>query len=103
MPAERAATLSAASLSGALTVQDIQRRVAARYPEAEPLPDRPALDALLETLGLRWDDTQGKFARPPQRGSASAHTLIATTTGGHKTRVPYGEPPASRTSRISAV
>ncbi len=44
--------------SGDLTVEELQRRVQARYPEAESLPPRPQLDALLNELGskLEWTD-----------------------------------------------
>jgi hypothetical protein len=62
LAAERALALAQSALSCPpkefLTVEEIQKRVAAKYPEAQPLPGRPALDHLLESLstGLRWDD-----------------------------------------------
>ena len=34
-----------------LTVQQIQQRIASRYPQAEPVPGRPALDDLLREAG----------------------------------------------------
>jgi serine/threonine protein kinase len=45
-------------LGGAITVEEIHKNVAARYPEAKSLPGRPELDRLLECLSsdLRWDD-----------------------------------------------
>lgn len=41
-----------------LTLDEVRHRVASRYPEAQPLPDRPEIDRLLDGLGseLRWDD-----------------------------------------------
>jgi serine/threonine protein kinase len=58
MPAARTLKLALGALAGAreLSPEQVRDRVAGRYPEAEPLPDRPALDALLEQVGseLRW-------------------------------------------------
>lgn len=59
MKSERALRLSQGALYGvnSLTVQQIQERIAGRYPEAEPLPERPKLDQLIEALipSLAWD------------------------------------------------
>jgi serine/threonine protein kinase len=55
MPAARALRLSQSVLSVPdLTVQELQRRVRERYPQAQPLPERPELDALLEPYGLHF-------------------------------------------------
>jgi serine/threonine protein kinase len=68
MPAERALKLSQGALLGApeLTVEQIRERVRARYPEAEPLPGRPALDRLLTAAASRlaWvaEAAQGRGA-----------------------------------------
>ena len=45
-----------ALFGGTLTVEEIQSRVSARLPRAEPIPARPKLDKLIELLGLdlRW-------------------------------------------------
>ena len=60
MEAARAVKLAAGSLVGpkALTVQQIQQRIASRYPHAEAIPGRPRLDDLLRDAGidLDWDD-----------------------------------------------
>lgn len=42
-----------------LTVDEIRERVLSRYPESTPVPDHPALDALLEEMGFdfRWEPT----------------------------------------------
>jgi hypothetical protein len=64
MDAARALRLSQGALLGVpqLSIADIQERVRSRYPEAVPLPDRPALDDLLDAVGLnfRWDPMGGK-------------------------------------------
>ena len=55
LPATRALELCAPLLRGRLTAEAIAARVAARYPEAEALPARPELDALLEPHHLTFD------------------------------------------------
>lgn len=65
MAAERALRLGIGALSGlgvgetekGFSIEQIRERVRSRYPAAEPLPDRPELDALLHKVGLdvRWD------------------------------------------------
>jgi serine/threonine protein kinase len=54
MPAKRALMLAQNALTGVreLTVEQVRQRVRSRYPEAESLPDRPELDALLGESGL---------------------------------------------------
>lgn len=74
MDAARALTLSLAALSGAgLSPDVVRKRVAARYPEAAPLPEHPALDALLAPHGLVFmpDIGAGEYARPGQHTSTS--------------------------------
>ncbi len=60
MAAARAVLLSHGALGGLrmLTVAQVRERVAGRYPEAAPLPDRPALDDLLRDAGFdfRWEE-----------------------------------------------
>lgn len=59
----RAIKLSQGALHGvkALTVDDVRERVRSRYPEAAPLPDPPALDALLKDAGFDfgWNPIMG--------------------------------------------
>jgi hypothetical protein len=61
MSAARALKLSQGALLGvpSLTVAQMRERVSSRYPEAEPLPARPALDDLLRSAGFdfQWDVT----------------------------------------------
>src|SRR5690606_7924580 len=90
MEAARALKLSQGALVGVpqLSVEDVRTRVRSRYPEAAPLPDRPALDALLrETgLGLRWEpsarDGKGAYVNPV------ATSLTYPTSTGPLTRYP---------------
>jgi serine/threonine protein kinase len=73
MPAERALRLGIGALSGlgigetekGFTVEQIRERVRSRYPEAELLPDRPELDALLAKVGLdvHWDAEKKRYQR----------------------------------------
>ena len=74
MDATRALSLSLAALSGAgLTPDVVKKRIAARYPEAAPLPERPALDALLAPHGLVFmaDVGAGEYARPGYHANTS--------------------------------
>ncbi len=63
MPALRALKLSQGALLGVpqLSVDDIQQRVASRYPRSAPLPPHPALEGLLREAGFDFDwDPVGK-------------------------------------------
>jgi len=66
-----------------LKAKDIQDRVRGRYPEASPLPDRPALDRLLEEAGapLTWD-----IAAAGGRGAYRLATLGSAQTTGASTQ-----------------
>jgi serine/threonine protein kinase len=67
MSSARALTLSLSALvGGGLTVDALRRRVAARYPDARPLPDRPELDRLLLPHGLVFVEDVGEYVRPGQ-------------------------------------
>jgi serine/threonine protein kinase len=61
MDAARALKLSQGAIYGVstLTVAQIRDRVSGRYPEAAPVPDRPALDDLLQAAGFdfQWDSS----------------------------------------------
>jgi hypothetical protein len=74
MDATRALSLSLGALAGTgLTPHVIRKRIAARYPEASPLPERPALDALLALHGLIFmaDVGAGEYARPGHHANTS--------------------------------
>ena len=73
MAAERALRLGLGALAGlgfgegdgGFTVEQIRSRLESRYPEAERLPDRPELDALLHRVGLdvQWSPETTTFHR----------------------------------------
>lgn len=87
MEAGRALALSLSALSGAgLTPDVVKKRIAARYPEATPLPDRPALDALLARHGLVYmpDVGAGEYARP----GIHAHTSMTVALPSRKPTAP---------------
>lgn len=65
-----------------LSAQQIQDRVRGRYPEAAPLPGRPALDHLLEAAGapLVWDADADHG-----RGAYRLSTLSSAPTAGTST------------------
>ena len=90
MAADRALKLALGALAGArtLTPEEIRRRVAGRYPEAVRLPDRPALDTLLQDAGseLSWkpdaNDGQGAYqSRLREFVTVSSGTTYARTAG----------------------
>lgn len=74
MDAARALSLSASQLKSGLVPAEIVRRVLLRYPDAQPLPPRPALDELLRPHGLVFDEATGHYARPGE----AEHTMMAT-------------------------
>lgn len=81
MPAARAVDEARAALLDrrGLTVAELRQRVATRFPEAEPLPDRPELDQLLANAdtGLQWqpaDDGQpGRYVLQVPGGVLETH------------------------------
>ncbi len=80
----RAAKLGASSLVGPtkLSAREIRRRVASRNPEANPLPERPELDDLLESAGLKleWDGQGGVYRSSAIRSSYESSASSAATT-----------------------
>jgi serine/threonine protein kinase len=72
MPAARALNLSVAAIGGTgLTVEAVRRRVAARYPEARLLPERPELDGLLAAHGLTFMPELEEYGRVGQHSTTS--------------------------------
>lgn len=94
MAAEHALRLGIGALSGlgmgetekGFSIEQIRERVRSRYPAAEPLPDRPELDALLYAVGLdvRWDTESGIYQR---RESASVYTSGSSIPRRHSTAI----------------
>lgn len=79
LPAADALSEARRALAGLrhVTPAEVQRKVAARFPQAEPLPDRPALDQLLAEvgLGLEWKPSEGRYELP------APPTVNPTATG----------------------
>jgi serine/threonine protein kinase len=73
MAAQRAIRLAMGSLNGPhiLSESQVKERVSGRYPQAEPLPGRPALDGLLTDAGAeliyRLDGEKGPGYYPTRR------------------------------------
>ncbi len=95
MEAARALRLAASSVLSlaapgrdGLTVEAIRDRVRSRYPEAEPLPDPPALHALLaeEPLGLEWRPATATY-RPTRLPG-----VLSGTGSSRLTRTPEARP-----------
>ena len=83
---ERALMIAQNALfGGTLTVEEVQSRVAARLPRAQPLPGRPELDQLIQALGLdlRWNAAgaagKGAYEMPGGEGF-SLHTSESATS-----------------------
>lgn len=104
MEATRALKLSRSALLGPpkLTVDEIRQRVAGRYPEAAPLPDRPELDNLLKAAGFEfeWDPTA---ARGGAYLSPAKDLLVTSSPSAPIRRMPTepGPPPAEITPEIA--
>ncbi|MFI6824075.1 BREX system serine/threonine kinase PglW [Micromonospora sp. NPDC050187] len=81
MPAERALRLAAGALVGQTLDPDaVRARVRTRFPRAEELPPRPALDTLLRDIPLVWDALPGRYT-PPDRTSSVTGTRMSSTIG----------------------
>ncbi|WP_144127957.1 BREX system serine/threonine kinase PglW [Catellatospora sichuanensis] len=80
MPAERALRLSASALTGQRLTEDaLRERIQARFPQAQPLPSRPALERLVQDCGvpLLWDGVSQSFV-PPTWQSQPTSTRVVT-------------------------
>ncbi|MBK5914701.1 BREX system serine/threonine kinase PglW [Rhodocyclus purpureus] len=80
MPAVQALRQSLGALVSLkdLEVVDLKVRVRGRFPDAEPLPERPSLDRLLEEVDapFRWDEAARVYRRTPSGGTATAGTTV---------------------------
>jgi len=92
---ERALTLGRGVLLGAeqLSVLDMRLRLSARFPHAEPLPDRPELDRLLASAGieLKWDDEERVYRQPERTlltGDTSYESSLARQPTTNITSLP---------------
>lgn len=91
MPASRALRLVSGSLvAGAhgLKAHTIQSRVRARFPEAQPLPDRPQLDRLLSESGadLVWNGDVFQPGSSVGSGTGQRSSTWHGPAGGQDTR-----------------
>jgi len=69
--------LSQSALAGAdaISIDDLRDRVRDRYPEAAPLPDRPALDDLLREAAYDWTwDPAASLYRAPRPSTDASST-----------------------------
>jgi serine/threonine protein kinase len=94
LSAARALALGRAALLGgeAITPDEIRRRIAARFPHAHPLPERPALDTLLEQAGFeyRWDADRATYivpSRPSLTGLTSHQSSLTRMATANVTTV----------------
>jgi hypothetical protein len=97
MAATKAVQLALGALVGAdqLTPEQIQERVAGRYPESEKLPPRPALDGVLADAGwdVEWQPHLGggRGAFVPRSPAGLGVTSEAFLTRISTTRTPVRE------------
>ena len=106
MPAARALTLGRAALLGSdeISPEEIIRRIAARFPHAEPLPGRPQLDVLLHEAGLDldWHDEAGAYVAK-QRVAVTGLTSLGSSIGRLPTATGAGQPrPATDPDVVAA-
>ncbi len=87
MGAKRALELCAATLHSGLVPNEVQRRVQARYPQAEPLPDRPELDEFMSDVGQVWDEDAGSYTRPGESSRTTLGTKYSSLES-YKTALP---------------
>ena len=81
MSAERALKLAQGTLYGvlSLTIDQVHNRVMSRYPNAEQLPGRPALDELLRGVGLNFVWVGGVNRHYENRGLNSQASLVSSS------------------------
>jgi serine/threonine protein kinase len=84
LPAATAVTIALSGVGGtqAITAQEIQDRVRAKFPALASLPERPRLDQLIEQagLGLIYDDGERAFRSPTRTlGSQGLTSRTATS------------------------
>jgi hypothetical protein len=91
MPAPQAIRQSLGALVGPkyFTVNELTDRIRGRYPEAEMLPSRPALDALLDAVGsnLTWNaagpNGPGYYVKGKAFGPSAGSTIAYARHGTH--------------------
>ena len=106
LPAAEAVRMALAGASLArlrLTPSTLAQRVRARFPDAAPLPDRPALDRLVEgaASGLRWDGQAYTAVTSSTAGLLHTQNLL-TVLGGPGTTPPFDEVDARLRASLSS-
>lgn len=101
LSAARAVELSAAVLAPGLDAAAIAARVATRYPDAELLPGRPELDALLQRVGLQWAEDRKAYIRPGAAGSSLTMTEAWRTSVKSLRSATPRDPDSARAERFS--
>ncbi|MBY6413366.1 BREX system serine/threonine kinase PglW [Rhodococcus sp. BP-252] len=76
--------LAGLSQAESLAASEVRARVAARFPELDRLPGRPALDTMIDRagIGLRWLDGAYRYPDATPPSATSLHTRAVTHTGG---------------------
>lgn len=104
MPALQAVRQSLGALVGPrrLSVADLVSRVKGRFPMASPLPERPALDALLQMAGaaLVWQEASG-FLGAGYASTQAPGLSVGSTTHVHR-RPTETVGPAEVTEEVAA-
>lgn len=99
LPAGRALHLCSAVLAASqYSIDEIRDLVRARYPLAQPLPDRPALDGLLPQ-GLKWQELEQCYARNHVPGETLSHTRLSTKNQRNPRSAPLVRPAQTETER----
>jgi serine/threonine protein kinase len=91
--------LSQSALAGAdaISIEDLHKRVRERYPDAAPLPDRPALDDVLREAAYDWTwDPAASLYRAPRPSSTDASTTYGPRSATRLTPRIYDVPPSER-------
>jgi serine/threonine protein kinase len=105
MPALEALKLAQGTLYGSreLTIEEIRRRVASRYPRAEKMPGRPELDQMLKEAGLdlEWQTAanggKGAFCYPEPSSLSSG----LTSSTFHRNKTALHKDPSVALAEIS--
>jgi hypothetical protein len=90
-------TLGSIASGVGLAPREVADRVRARFPALPPVPERPALDALLAPLGLAYDAGRKAYA-PPTRPADT--TGLVSRTGTYVLQAGSTPPPAA--TRVDA-
>lgn len=96
MDAQRALILAHGVLVGdmKLTPSEVRSRVRSRYPDAQELPARPALDLMLATADpdLKWSDKEEGYVRRTVLATTSGSTSLRRFSTATGTRAPGSQP-----------